>query len=444
VQYKIATNFKPGHAAQNDGPKELAISLPITTNPAQIPQIASAGIALSPYQRNTKYSATQPRQRYLWVEFSEPVLDPDDTIFARVLATTPDQLISNNEADLFVATQEPALPVDPELIRVIPPGATNDLAGLNAMQVMQKASDSNRHYLLPIPPGLSSDSAEMFGFFTYEFRIGHYRNLDTQEMVWCTAQGRFGRPLRATGIQHPAPTLTCNVNRDTDIVSVTAPYAVAVFNGKNVTANPPRTELWALLYAQVKQADNQDFRNILLDDKQLDWRIQIETDRQVNWLVQYDDQQRQLLKSITIKSWKDELNYGKFQHVFKLVDLTTIAKDATKYGTTVWSNDEIRQMLELYGLPVDSPLSVLVVEILPTITNIYEAIPGLGDTTVNGKLRQNIQMTDLPDHGAARQQLDQINLRRDFQPSPDPLSDELGQHRILRTSPLTEVPFACD
>lgn len=443
VDYTIDTHFKAGYAAKKDHAKELKITLPITTPPAQMPQIASAGIALSPYQRNPKYSATQPRQRYLWIEFTEPVLDPDDAVFGRVLAYTPDQLISNNEPDLLVAAQEPSLPIAPEFIRVIPPGATNDLAGSNAMQVMQKASDSDRHYLLPVPPGLNSDSPEMFGFFTYEFRIGHYRNKVTQGMVWCTAQSRFGRPLRATGIQHPAPTLTCTVNRDNDILYVSAPYAVAVFNGKNVTANPPRTELWTLLYAQVKQADNQDFRNVLLDDKKLDWRVQIEPNRQVNWLLQYNDQQRQLLKSITIKNWKDELNYGKFQHVYKLVDLTTIAKDATKYGATVWSNDEIHQMLELYGLPDDSSLSVLVVEILPTITNIFEAVPGLGDPAVNNSLRQNIRSSSLPETGVAQQQLDHLNLSRDFQPEGDPLNDELGQHRILRTSPLTEVPFAC-
>ena len=40
--------------------------------------------------------------------------------------------------------------------------------------------------------------------------------------------------------------------------------------GRNVTAEPPRTQLWCLLYAQARQADNLDSRNILLDDKQLD------------------------------------------------------------------------------------------------------------------------------------------------------------------------------
>jgi hypothetical protein len=28
-------------------------------------------------------------------------------------------------------------------------------------------------------------------------------------------------------------------------------------------------------------------------------------------------------------------------------------------------------------------------------------------------------------------------------PQPSPLSDELGHHRLLRTSPLTEVPEVC-
>ena len=444
VAYSVETFFKPGYAAKGqDGVKDLAITLPITTTPGQTPQIASAGIALSPYQRNEKYSASQPRQRYLWIEFSDPIEDPNDAIFARVLAYTPDQLLSNNEPDLLIAPQEPALPIDPEYIRVVPPGATNDLAGLSAMQLMEKASDSERHYLLPIPPGLNSNSAEMFGFFTYEFRVGHYRNKDTNAMAWCTAQGRFGRPLKATGIQHPAPTLTCNVNRDKQIISVSAPYAVAVFDGRNVTADPPRTELWALFYAQVKQADNLDYRNILLDDKKLDWRVQIETNPNVDWVTQYDIPQRSLLKNISVKNWKDDLSYANFQHVYQLADTSTIAKDATKYGVTVWSNDEISQMLALYGLPGDSALSVLVVEILPTITNVYEHFPWLANPDLNNHMRQTFQMGTIPDFSRAREEMERLNQTRDYLPQPDPLSDELGQHRILRTSPLTEVPVVC-
>lgn len=449
VSYTITTQFKTGHGAQHDPDIKLTLSLPITTPPAQIPKVASAGIALSPYRRNAKYSATEPRRRYLWVEFAEPIRDPQDTYFARVLASAPDQLISNNELDLIFTPQEPALPIDAELIRVIPPSASNDLAGLNAMQPMQKAADSDKHYLLPFPPGISADAPELFGFFTYEFRVGHYGveqivdGNQKMQMAWTTAQGRFGRPLRATGIQHPAPTLTCVVNRDPDKLYVSAPYAVAVFNGKNVTADPPRTQLWCLLYAQVRQADYKDYRNILLDDKPLDWRVQIEFDKDVNLFTRYNDQQRSLLKAVTINSWNDELDYANFQHVYKLVDNAQLNKDATKYGTTVWGNAEIKQLLELYGLPSDLPLSVLVVEILPTITNIYEAIPGLGQEGVRNAVRDNLRVTDLPEAGVIHETMARLNQEAQFRPPPDPLSEELGQHRILRTSPLTEVPYVC-
>jgi hypothetical protein len=325
---------------------------------------------------------------------------------------------------LFIAPTEPALPLDPETIRVVIPGASNDLAGLNAMQPMTKATDSDRHYLLPLPPGLQADSPEMFGFFTYELRVGHYRNKDTQEMTWCTAQGRFGRPLRATGIQHPAPALTATVNRDADMLYVSAPYAAAVFNGKNVTANPPRTALWCLLYAQVKQADNKDFRNILLDEKQLDWRVQVEFDKSADWLAQYTDAQRQILKTITIKNWKDDINYAKFQHIYKLVDYTQVNKDATRYGTTAWSNDEISQLLQLYGLPPDLPLSILVVEMLPTITNIYEQFSELGNQQTLNTLRSKLQMTDLPGAGIVKEQVAQINRTLVNEQGPDPLNEE--------------------
>lgn len=443
VSYSIEPKFKPDHAARKDDPMQLDLTLPITTPPTQIPKITSAGIALSPYRRNDKYSATEPRQRFLWIEFEEPVKDPQDTFFARVLAYAPDQLISNNHPELFVAPEEPALPIDPEVIRVIAPGATNDLAGLNAMQPMQRATDSNRHYLLPLPPGLHADAAEMFGFFTYELRVGHYRDIEKDEMVWTTAQGRFGRPLRATGIQHPAPTLTCSVNRDEEKLYVSAPYAAAVFNGKDVTANPPRTELWGLLYAQVRQADNRDNRNVLLDDKRLDWRVQIEQDKQVNWFQKYDAQQIKTLKNITINNWKDELSYGQFQHVYKLAELTSVNKDARKYGTVVWSNTEIAQLLELYGLPDNSSLSVLVVEFLPAITNIYEHISDLAVPGVTDKLGQNLTAVNLPSAGAIKERTAQFNTVQSFQQPPSPVSDELGHHRILRTSPLTEVPFVC-
>ena len=52
-------------AIMKDPDEQLEITLPITTPPAQVPKIASAGIALSPYKRNEKYSASEPRRRFL-------------------------------------------------------------------------------------------------------------------------------------------------------------------------------------------------------------------------------------------------------------------------------------------------------------------------------------------------------------------------------------------
>jgi hypothetical protein len=224
---------------------------------------------------------------------------------------------------------------------------------------------------------------------------------------------------------------------------VTAPYAVAVHKGKNVTANPPRTELWALLYAQVKKADNKDYRNILLYEKKLDWRVKIEHDKKVNPFLKYSINERSQLKYINIKNWKAELDYGKFKDVYQLADSAFVNKDATKYGTVIWSNDEINQMLELYGLPVDSPLSVLCVETLPVIKNIFDHVSRMDNDDVNERYRSKMNVDGTPGTGhakeyyAAREKLDLISE------GPRPLSDDLGHYRILRTSPLEEVPFVC-
>ncbi|MEO6071260.1 MAG: hypothetical protein ABIP31_12005, partial [Chitinophagaceae bacterium] len=68
------------------------LELPTTIQPFSIPKLIGAGIALSPYVRNKKYSATEARKRYLWLEFDKPPEDKRDGLFARVLAYAPDQL----------------------------------------------------------------------------------------------------------------------------------------------------------------------------------------------------------------------------------------------------------------------------------------------------------------------------------------------------------------
>lgn len=171
--------------------------------------------------------------------------------------------------------------------------------------------------------------------------------------------------------------------------------------------------------------------------------MQIEEDKQVNWVLKYDDEQRQTLKHISIRNWKDELSYGNLRHVYKLAEVDLLNKDATKYGTVVWSSSGVSQFLQLYGLPEDSPLSVLVVEILPTITNIYEHLSGLHKPEVAVGLSGTVSLADVPDEGMIKECTVQMVRAQMTQLPPSPVNEALGHHRILRTSPLTEVPFVC-
>src|SRR5205814_1720647 len=146
--------------------------------------------------------------------------------------------------------------VDPEPIRVITPMESDDRAGLDAMQELIP-SNSPRHFLVPLPPGVAADSAELFGFHVYELRVGHSSG-------WSTAQARFGTPLRATGVQHPAPLLTCQAGRRRAGITASAAFAKPVYPGRRIRPAIHATEIWMLLYAQVVQADGKDSRNILL------------------------------------------------------------------------------------------------------------------------------------------------------------------------------------
>src|SRR5690606_6247226 len=135
--------------------------------------------------------------------------DPRDTYFARVLAHSPDPYICSIDNELLTNISED-LPwsLNPESIREIIPGMSNDFAGIGIMQEMVPSSAENtRTYLLPLPHGLHNNSDELFGFFTYEIRVGHKKEL------WSTAQGRYGRSLKVNGVQHPAPELVCGAYR---------------------------------------------------------------------------------------------------------------------------------------------------------------------------------------------------------------------------------------
>ena len=361
------------------------VEVPVTTIPAQVPKIVGAGYALSPYQRNHEYSETAVRERFLWLEFDAPIADPNDTYFARVLAYAPDPLLTFPNPDQVVVRQDdPPLAIAPELIRVITHGHGNDNAGIDAMQPMRAETPdpsapmtpvTPTRYILPLPPGLHAESPELFGFFTYELRVGHTHR------IWCTAQGRFGHPTRLSGVQHPAPPLKVLVERTPGVMSVTAPFATAVFNGRNVTSRPPKTEIWCMLYAQALQADGKRYRNILLAESRLDF-VRREHPEIAGFLTRRGDLDLKTFNSV-------------------IVNL-----DEPATGASAWTDKEIRQLLDNFHLDLDTPLSVLAVEMMPRYEQ-YIAFGQPGD------------------------------------PDSRPLSRELGQYRILRTSPLVAAPQVC-
>lgn len=426
VRYTVKTNFKSTDEGDVNTDDDLALQLhlPMTSKPAQVPKIVSAGIAQSKYVSDEKYSSTEPRKRYLWIEFAEPLQNEKDAFFIRMLAYSPDPLLARWESDMFKAPEEPALPINPEPIRVISPDHTDDRSGLDAMQELTKADDSNVHYLVPLPPGLHAASLELFGFFTYELRVGH-------KIGWSTAQGRYGPVLRTTGVQHPVPQLFCVVNRNKKHVMVTAPFAQTVFNGADVTSKPPRTQLWALLYAQVKRADDEVYRNILLDD-QLFVRQRVSVDPLTG------------------------------------AQVININTDAVQYGITGWRNKDIDLMLQQYGLPVDSNLSVLVVEMLPTYDkfvspfrrdNLFAVNQDTPQRSmINREEGMNVEYFKTANsYFSSAAQNKQLQLENSLQNRIEegyisqaqkeefikPLTDQLGSERILRTSTLVPVPEIC-
>ena len=319
------------------------LRIPITTPPMQVPKIISAGLAFSDYHHDDRYASTGERRRMLFLELDGPVLDKQDRYFARVLASGPDPMLLEIDTKL-PNPEEPPLPIDPELIRTITPNQSSDCAGINAMQELKASPFSDRHYLLPLPEGLNPESSELLGFYVYELRVGH----DCSR--WSTAQARFGNPLRVTGVQHPAPQLRCSIMRTKDSVTVAAPFAAPVWEGRNVRPLTPRSRLYSLLYAQVLQVDGQSWRNVLL------------------------------LRGLGDTRGGNDLQDHRLAP-----------------AVMEFSQDEIIQRLRLLGLPLNAPLSIVTVEMLPEPNS----------------------------------------------PFGDPLGKDLGQVRILRTSPLTAVPEIC-
>jgi hypothetical protein len=369
-----------------------ALTLPIAVAPAQIPDIASVGLALSPFSPGAGYASTAPRQQGLWIELTAPVANQaGDALFARILGHGADPL-------LYTATpstdqpDEPVLVLDPELMRVITPGQSDDRAGLTAMTQLEQAVDSGVHFLLPLPPGLDPSDPELFGFYAYELRIGHAGNPQDQRW-WSTAQARFGRPLRVNGVQHPAPALACSAGRvikpatlitqPVNDVLATATYATPVLGGQPLArpTDQPTTELCFLLYAQVVQADAASNRNVLL-----------------------------LQQLGTFAS-------PRLGGAGVLPTSTQRLTQRDRLGYAIFTEKAVQAQLTLLGLPVNLPLSVLAVELLPQ---------GVGSDLPPGVAE--------PSAGAAPSAAAQ---------TADPLRLSSRPRRILRTSPLVPVAPEC-
>ncbi|PWS31008.1 hypothetical protein [Pedobacter paludis] len=422
LTYSIKVNFEDGVNGESQSDAwNGEIELPVTIIPKQIPKLISAGIALSPYVSDSeKYASTEFRQRFLWLEMDREPDDEMDTYFARVLSNAPDPLLcAVNEKLLKYDPVDPVLNINDEKIRIILAGGHDDNAGMGAMQEMIRGEDESgksSFYMLPLPPGLHADSDELFGFFSYEIRLGHKKEL------WSTAQGRYGRPLRANGVQHPAPALSCTViRRKTGLarnpvrgkiinnleqefrkvpkrkgleleetvltravrneIVITAPFATAVLNGENVSSNPPQTSMWYMLYTQVRQADGKSYRNLLIDSGNMP----------------YIPPKGRILDKETVYQPKPE---------------------GTKSGRAILKVDDVQARLVEMGLPAESSLSVLCVEMFP-LNNQW-------NMNLRGQRFENIE-------GEREEETELLN----------PLTTGLGSYRIYRTSALVPVSDVC-
>lgn len=398
VEYNLKAKLKPNSAVVNpDLNFSSSIHLPVSTAPAQTPKIVSVGLAMSPYKYDEEaYTFSNERRKYLWLEFEEPPADPKDTYFARVMAYSPDPYLCRVDDDLIKNIDED-LPFNlkEEEIRKIIPGMDNDFGGVGLMQELIPESEENpKRFLLPLPEGLHHDSDELFGFFTYEIRLAHKKE------CWSTARARYSRPLRINGLQHPAPDLICNAFRSNESndksIVLTAYHANAVLKGKNITAFPPNTAIWYLLYTQVMQADGESYRNILIDSGPM--------------------------------FYKPKITKG--------IDGTTgyIRESGDRPGVAEIPVSIIRNKLKQLGLPANNSLSVIAVEMFP-IDNQWQYVKNKWiQINDNYKFKKPQQMIDAEFISEYKAKTSGWG---------NPLTDFLGFYRIYRSSKLVPVGDIC-
>jgi len=340
VEYFLTVQFENGETLEENSQTHLPITIP----PRQIPKVVSAGIALSPYTIGEGYASTGDRRKMLWLEFEEAPVDDRDAYFVRVLAQTADPMLLQSYQPLPELSGYQQWSLDPELTRVISPGQADDFAGMTAMQQLVPAQDSDRHFLVPLPPGTYPDSPELFGFYTYEIRVGHDKGTPVRPF-WSTSQARFGSPVVLDGVQHPCASLRCNVFRVKNGILASSAYAQAYSQGANLQSIPPNTQIWFVLYAQVNQADGSTMRNV-----ELDKRIGRILSREKSGVIKKMTGINLLSTSI--------FSYATGRQ-------TTQNLQAPIQGHTLWQQNEVVALLKDMEYPEDTPLSILGVELLP-------------------------------------------------------------------------------
>jgi hypothetical protein len=178
------------------------------------------------------------------------------------------------------------------------------------------------------------------------------------------------------GVQHPCPPLKCNVFRIKNGILASSSYAKAFHQGTDLQALPPNTQIWYVLYAQINQADGSTMRNVELDKK----IGRILSTREAGQLKKTGFQFP-----------------GEGQFSYTADRQATQNLQAPIQGHTLWQQDEVAALLKDMGLPEDTRLSILGVELLPEPNGSFS----------------------------------------------DPLGANVGQVRILRTSALYPVGDLC-
>jgi hypothetical protein len=108
-----------------------------------------------------------------------------------------------------------------------------------------------------------------------------------------------------------------------------------------------------------------------------------------------------------------------------------------------WSNKEVEQVLALMGLPIDSPLSVLCVEMMPRPETYLTLINELEESITDAAVHTAASKKEFLFRTASSRLNTGQNSAFASAAYDSPLGASLGKYRILRTSPLTKVPYVC-